>query len=399
VVQIRVTTGNVDEYYAADIVVDQVNHTWTQTYPTVSTTPTSISAITASPVSPAPAGTTSVNLSATLSPANATGTVHLFNGATDLGAATVNTTTGAITKSASVADGGSYNFQFKYVHSGLFSDSQSSVLAYTVAAPAGATTTVVTGPTTGFLGSAVSYTATISPAAVAGSVQFKVDGTDSGSPVTVSGGTATFSYTASAPTGSHIITAAFTPANPALYNGSSDTTGVTTVFSDNPVAGVHTDPQTVVVSVPAGELNISTPYTTTNPLDLGTLVLSADATAYATASPVLFDKVTITDTHPGDGWTASVQTSDFTGAGTFDGNLLTFSGINAQAVSASNNLQPADITFPSTTSITAFKTAKPFAATTKETGSIYILGNLSLNNVPTSIPAGDYTATVTFTIV
>jgi hypothetical protein len=49
VVQIRVTTGNVDEYYAADIVVDQVNHTWTQTYPAPSITtvpgaPTAVSA-------------------------------------------------------------------------------------------------------------------------------------------------------------------------------------------------------------------------------------------------------------------------------------------------------------------------------------------------------------------
>ena len=95
-------------FWQADLWIDTTAGTWTQVYPVPAPkVNTSVSAITASPVSPAPQGTTSVALSATLSAADSShpgGSVDLFNGATDLGAASLNAATGAITATATVAD-------------------------------------------------------------------------------------------------------------------------------------------------------------------------------------------------------------------------------------------------------------------------------------------------------
>ncbi|MBV9822969.1 MAG: hypothetical protein JO144_12080, partial [Actinobacteria bacterium] len=95
-------------FWQADLWIDTTAGTWTQVYPVpAAKVDSAISSITASPVSPAPQGTTSVALSATLSATDSThpgGSVHLFNGSTDLGAASLNAATGAITATATVAD-------------------------------------------------------------------------------------------------------------------------------------------------------------------------------------------------------------------------------------------------------------------------------------------------------
>jgi hypothetical protein len=73
------------------------------------------------------------------------------------------------------------------------------------------TTTVSPSPASPVTaGTSVTFTATVSPAAAAGSVQFADGGSALGSPVTVSGGTASFT-TGALTAGTHSITAAFTP--------------------------------------------------------------------------------------------------------------------------------------------------------------------------------------------
>ncbi|QXE34689.1 Ig-like domain-containing protein [Streptomyces sp. GMY02] len=67
-------------------------------------------------------------------------------------------------------------------------------------------------------GDAVTLTATVAPAGAAGTVQFRDGATALGSPVTVSGGTATLTTTNLA-AGSHSLTAEFTPSSTS-YNGS-----------------------------------------------------------------------------------------------------------------------------------------------------------------------------------
>ena len=96
-------------------------------------------------------------------------------------------------------------------------------------------------------------------------MQFKVNGANSGSPVPVSGGVASFSYTPITTDGGKnvVVTAAFTPTDPTAYTASADNTGVSTAIA----APAYTpDPQNVTVSVPAGTLVISTPYTVGQPV-------------------------------------------------------------------------------------------------------------------------------------
>ena len=95
------------------------------------------------------------------------------------------------------------------------------------------------------VGGSVALTATVSPAAAAGTVEF-FDGTTSLGTGTVSGGTATLS-TSALGIGTHPLTAAFTPTNPATY-GSSTSAALSYVV--NPAAATATS--TSLMSSPAG---------------------------------------------------------------------------------------------------------------------------------------------------
>jgi hypothetical protein len=404
-------------FWASDIYVDTTAGTWQQVFP--NSTATSISAPSATPASPAPSGTTSVSLSSTLTAADGshpTGSVELFNGTTDLGAATFNASTGAISKSATVTDGGSYNFKFVFTPTdptGAVLGSSSAPLAYSVKGAAAATSTVLSGPTSTQLGTAVTIHADVktgSPAAAvpagSGKVQFLVDGTASGAAITVTATGADFQFNPAA-AGSNTITATFTSNDTTVYLNSSDTTGVTVTTTAPQYAPAQ---QNVDVTVPAGTLVISTPYTVSNPFKLGTMVLDASGTQFtasaafgdpaapATTNPTTASNgVTITDTRAGStGWTASAQTTDFTGsaATVINGDNLTFSSVTPKYLTG-NKLQTGSV---STNSISAFKSAKKsFATTTQGPGTVNITGVLGLT-APTSTLAGDYTATLTFTI-
>ncbi|MCW2524850.1 MAG: hypothetical protein JWO63_3185, partial [Frankiales bacterium] len=351
----------------------------------------------------------------------------------DLGPATLDAATGAITATATVANSTSYNYTFVFTPTGNYNPSTSVALPYSVNGPAAVTTTTVSGPTATTVGSAITLHADVksgSPAtavpAGAGSVQFAVDGTNVGSPVPVTATGADFSYspTAVPSTGSANVTATFTAAAGQNYSASVDITGVTVAVT---APAYNPDPQTVVVTVPTGTLVISTPYTAANPFNLGSMALNAAGTGLSASAPfgspettapgatdpgaipagttgtpaaaLTNNGVTITDTRPGStGWTASAQTSNFDGPGAnatpIPGDNLSFTGVTPKYVSG-NALQTGSVT---TNDITAFHTAKKsFATTTHGPGTVDIYGNLGLT-APTSTLPGLYTATVTFTI-
>jgi len=192
--------------------------------PTATTT-----TLTANPVSPTTAGA-SVIFTATVSPSTAAGSVQFMDGTNTLGSpVTVSsgTATSAATTTLSTATH-SITAVFTPTTATAFSASTSDALSYVVnAAGAGptATSTTVTAnpasPTTA--GTSVTFTATVSPSTAAGSVQF-MDGTNTlGSPVTVSGGTATSAATTTLSTATHSITAVFTPTNASAFGPSTST--------------------------------------------------------------------------------------------------------------------------------------------------------------------------------
>jgi hypothetical protein len=207
----------------------------------------------------------------------------------------------------------------------------------------------------------------------------------------------------------------------------------------------------IQTSVAPGTLTISTPWTTTNPFKLGALQLQGSDSEYkasanfgnpsSTGSLTANGGVEITDTGIGNqSWTASASVTDFTdGAATpgsadvINGQNLSFTGATVGAISGNdyvaapssapgvipitpdNAINTLPNSFPygssvagsdglsngehviatSTSSPTQHEIASSGAA---GAGSVFIDGVLTLV-APTSVNAGSYTATLTFTAV
>ena len=161
-----------------------------------------------------------VTLTATLTPANATGTVQFLDGVTNLGSpATVSNGTAAmIVSSLSV---GAHSITAGYSGDSNFSSGTSPALGQNVNQAGSATAVTSNNPSS--FGQTVTFTATVSAVppgsgTPTGTVQFKDGVTNLGSPVALSSGTATF-ITSSLSIGVHNITA--------VYNGDASFMGST----------------------------------------------------------------------------------------------------------------------------------------------------------------------------
>ena len=184
------------------------------------------------PASPQVHGTP-LTLTATVTPADAAGSVQFLDGTTVLGTTAV--TVGAASLDTSSLATGSHSLTAKFVptSTAAFTASTSAAVTYSItAAPATpTTTTLVVDPSGGAIGQheQVTLTANGSPSGAAGSVKF-LDGTFVLATVPVSGGTATFS-TKALGLGDHSLTAQFVPTNAADFDGST---------SDAVALNVHT---------------------------------------------------------------------------------------------------------------------------------------------------------------
>jgi len=248
-------------FYASVIEVDQVAHTWTQVYPAPpATTATSVSAITADPAtSPVPHGT-SVTLTGTVSAQDAShpeGSVHLFDGTTDLGVVTSFTAaTGAISHTFVPADG-DHHFKFNFAPSATatYTGSESAVLDYSVT-PLPATTTTLavkigsTVVTSATKGQAVVLTASVSPVEATGTIQFYNGNTAIGSPVGLSGGVANSSSITLTTVGVNAFKGVFTPTS--AHSGSQGTTTVA-VYGTTTTTVSFLKGTTAVSSIYAGD--------------------------------------------------------------------------------------------------------------------------------------------------
>jgi Bacterial Ig-like domain (group 3) len=128
-----------------------------------------------------------------------------------------------------------------------------------VAAPASTTTLTVTPPSPQNLGTSVTLNAAVtSTATVAGTVQFKSDGANLGSPVAVTAGAASLSTTALTG-GQHSLTAQFIPTTPASIAGSTSAAlsytitapaqATTTTLSSSPAAPTTADVVSLTAAV------------------------------------------------------------------------------------------------------------------------------------------------------
>ena len=283
--------------------------------------------IAASPTSPQNQGTT-VTVTATLSPTTAAGTVQFTVDGSNVGSP-VTVASGHAAYSTSTLSIATHSFgaSFTPTDSTKFTAATATAISYVIQKPPpGATTTTLTvTPGSPVLTSTPTVTlkATVSPSAAAGTVQFMDGSTNLGSPVTVSGGIATYATSGSTlGLGSHPLKAVYTPGATANYNGSMSAT------------------YTLVVNAPP------TPTTTT-----------------VTATPALsaqeYHKVTLTATVTPTAAAGKVQFSD-------NGKNI------GSAVAVSAGSASASITFTSTGSQTfkAVFTPTSAAAYTSSSGSL-----------------------------
>ena len=371
------------------------NTHWQNTDPNASTPTTTT--VAANPASPVTAGT-SVTFTATVSPANAAGSVQFADGGASLGAA-VAVSNGTATFTTGSLAAGAHSITAAFTPSGNgFSASTSSALAYTVnpAAATPTTTALAVSPAnTAAQFSTVSLTATVSPAAAAGAVQFSDNGTALGSPVAVSGGSATFSSSSLA-VGAHSFTATFVPTNSTAYVGS---TSAAVPYSITAFSGSSAT-ETITTTVVPGSLVISVPD---NQVTLPSPTLDSAGDLFTTSGTL--KPVTVTDSRAGNpGWTVSGQINDFS-----DGQSHAINGENlgwtptvvdnstAQTVTLGAAVPAANGVASGDNGTAGLKQSRTLATGTG-LGTTHLSASLTLN-VPTTTVAGTYTATLTLTAI
>ena len=152
-----------------------------------------------------------VTMTATVSPASATGTAHFYDGSTLLGTATLSGGVGTISVPLTA---GSHTILVDYSGDSVFANSSTGVIQ--VVKPA-TTTTITVDINPQNLGNAVTFTVQVSPASATGSIQF-YDGGQNFNGKLLSGGTVilTVEFITG---GDHPITAVYS--GDAMYSGST----------------------------------------------------------------------------------------------------------------------------------------------------------------------------------
>ncbi|OQM82530.1 hypothetical protein B0E55_01255 [Rhodococcus sp. 66b] len=290
---------------------------------------------------------TSVALTANISPATDGGTVQFKDGGTDIGGP-IAVTAGGATLDHTFTTTGSHSITAVYSGTAGFGGSTAQAQTIEISSSALSTTTTLQVPAAAITGSAVDLTATVAPNNAVGTVQFKSNGTAIGSPVTVSGGTATLSHSFDA-AGAQSITADFTAG--AGFVSSSASAQTVTVSDPAPI-DVET---TTSLSVPATAITgaaVDLTATVAPNNAVGTVQFKSNGTAIG--SPVTVSGGTATLSHSFDAAGAQSITADFTaGAG------FVSSSASAQTVTVSD---PAPIDVETTTSLSVPATATTGAA-------------------------------------
>jgi hypothetical protein len=141
-----------------------------------------------------------------VSPSTATGTVQFLDNGNPVGSP-MTLSGGVATYSTAALTAGTHTITASYGGDTNFVGSTSSALSQQIN-QATTTTTLSSDHNPSTYGQTVTFTATVSPSTATGTVQFLDNGNPVGSPMTLSGGTATYS-TAALTVGTHSITASY----------------------------------------------------------------------------------------------------------------------------------------------------------------------------------------------
>lgn len=158
----------------------------------------------------------------------------------------------------------------------------------------------------------------------------------------------------------------------------------------------------VVLTIPSGALTITSPYSATRPLDLGRADVDQSTSTFASGARI--DDIVITDTRAGNqGFTASVSSSRFVSpdGGSFPATRAGFVDVVADQVPG-NALRARDVrvvdTRPGSPGLGSPRVFARYPAGVS-IGTVHVHGTLAVTGVPSSVRAGRYLATLTFTAV
>jgi hypothetical protein len=386
-----------------------------------------------------------VTLSSTVTPANSTGSVHFFDGSTDLGAATYNSTTGVATltstfTNATSADG-VHLITAVFTPAGLFGSSTSSASSLIVPRPPAiaTSTTLAVSQSTVAPGSTdvLTATATVTPAsggAVTGTVNFYVDGSSSANATKAlvtgdngSTGAVTINYSgltgSSSPGTAHTIVATFTDGT--NWSGSSSPAAIIYAAVCDGCGG---DPQNIQTSIAAGTLDLSTALTISTPLLLPAMTLSSTADEYF--SSLSITGLSMTDTRPGNlPYTLSLISTNLNKVGvtnpsanqsisgqnvgfnvtslvstnatpnTFLGSQTPGASTSGQNFTGFNNAAANHVQITDTGSLgLGGSTPHPILHANHGTGTTVVAATMTIR-APTNLLDGTYAGTVTFSVI
>lgn len=234
-----------------------------------------------------------LTLTATVTPAAATGMVQFRDGSTNIGDPTAVSNGTASTTSTLAVGSHQLTAVFTPTNAMLYSPSTSPAVPFVISGATATSTTLSASSTAtpAVVGSTVTLSAAVTPAAAAGTVQFRDGATNIGAPVAVSSGNASQTTTTLA-VGSHQLTAVFTPTTPTLYSTSTSpavtyviagATATSTTLATSPTSPVvENTPMTMTATITPtaavgtvqfrdGNTNIDSPVTVSN----GTAVRNA----------------------------------------------------------------------------------------------------------------------------
>jgi hypothetical protein len=247
----------------------------------------------------------SVDFTATV-PSGVTGTVQFVDGSTTLGTGTISGTTATFTTTTLAV--GTHPVTAVYSGDANYNPATSTI-DNQVVNQAGTTTTVASSANPSTFMQSVTFTATVAPTAgttlPTGTVQFSVDGTAVGSPVTLNNGTAAFTISTLA-VGLHTVAAVYTPDTGSL-TGSSGSIGQTVGALGASTTTLSVAPGTVMYGDPATLTAVVTPSFATGTVSfyegstlLGTASLDSTGTAVVPISTLNAGVHNITAKYNGD---------------------------------------------------------------------------------------------------
>jgi len=248
------------------------------------------------------------------------------------------------------------------------------------------TTTLAAEPTSAPAGQPVALTATVTGDGAAGSVEF-LDGETSLGTADVTGGAATLTVD-SLSVGAHPLTAEFTPTDPEAFTPSTSSAVTVTITS---VGGGQTGGQQLNVTIPQGGGDELTMTVATDPVSL-------EQVGEELTFRGELGSITVTDGRAElAGWEVTGSSTDFTsGANNFGGEQLGWTPAVVEQNEAGDVAQ-GQVVLPGAPGLGAPATLAS-ADANKGAGASTLGGDLELQ-VPAETPAGDYSATLTVTLV